>query len=496
MPSKTWKNKLRNFLTPAMARKSGVVNSKGDYKESLIDKDVIEAAREFQTRPTRQLYRWLFSKGKPGFDFEAAIIRFSKAESKEEKEAIITSFILLRLILSGDLIVKVRGLLGRREEVIERSWSRLTRYEGIIRALGYLLPAVSFLGGTAWLADPGYADQVFNGIQIIGKADDYLSTVGTQFLSTRYNMQATPDFFAGMVKSNNDQDAFNAFTAEVMAKAGETGGSPSQAEINVIIANVNARYPYQTGGGILSTVSRIYSSSSLGSSRSYTMTNLVTSSLKNWSGIYNSAYHAGKILGFTGSISVSTISEITHGTLTHGILGMYRSLFKAVSRHYNYKDKKEMIKLIDTFLIEDPDTSAIILSREFRESIDGTTLMGFVIENYINALIEEINIRMDITRPSWFPEARTIGTKRFNTLSNMRIRQNNEITDREIKSFSKNIRGTNLNRENEKNRLDRTENVFFSKTMTRKNDLKAYENERKKRGFFEHLFTRKQKAKK
>ena len=193
---------------------------------------------------------------------------------------------------------------------------------------------------------------------------------------------------------------------------------------------------------------------------------------------------------------MSTISEITHGTLTHGIIGMYRSLFKAVSRHYNYKDKKEMIKLIDTFLIEDPDTSAIIVSREFRESIDGTTLMGFVIENYINALIEEINIRMDITRPSWFPEARTIGTKRFNTLSNMRIRQNNEITDREIKSFSKNIRGTNLNRENEKNRLDRTENVFFSKTMTRKNDLKAYENERKKRGFFEHLFTRKQKAKK
>jgi len=513
-----------------MARKSGVVNGTAKYyrrdrpveghKEANVSKDVIEAAREFQTKPTRDLYRWLFSKGKPGFDFVEAVETLEKGKtSKEEKEAIVSSLIILRLILSGDLIVKVRGFLGRREEAIERSWSRLTTFEAVVRSLGYILPAATFAAGTSWLADPDYAEQLFNQIEITAKTDEYLSTVGTQFLSARYGSGGSGDYLATIVKSRNDQAAFDEFTSEVMAKADEIGGPPSQADIKTIITNINLKYPVQAGGrfsGISRAAYSLWSSSSSSSNSYYTtMTKLVNSSLKNLMPQFG-PYQAGKILGFTGSISVNTISEIAHGTLTHGIIAGYRALFKAVSRHYDYKNRKEMIKLIDTFLIEFEVAREIILSREFRNSIDLETTLGAIISSYVDALLEQINIRTNETRPNWleFPEIED--RKRFTPKSLFKKTNENENSNRElylsvlkhklqvnnlnhINKFSTNTAyGTNLAKANNENRKNRTEKIFNSKTMNRSGrDLRNYNrerNERAKMGFFGRLFgTRKAK---
>uniref|UniRef100_A0A6C0BCU6 Uncharacterized protein n=1 Tax=viral metagenome TaxID=1070528 RepID=A0A6C0BCU6_9ZZZZ len=528
MPEKTWKNKLRNFLTPAMARKSGVVNGTAKYyrrdrpveghKEANVSKDVIEAAREFQTKPTRDLYRWLFSKGKPGFDFVEAVETLeNKRTSKEEQEAIVTSLIILRLILSGDLIVKVRGFLGRREEAIERSWSRLTTFEAVVRSLGYILPAATFAAGTSWLADPDYAEQLFNQIEITAKTDEYLSTVGTQFLSARYGSGGSGDYLANMLKDRNDQAAFDEFTSKVIAKADEIGGPPSQEDIKTIIADINLRFPLQAGGRFSGVSRAAYSLWSSGPSNSHytSMATLVKSSLKKLMPQFG-PYQVGQILGFTGSISVSTISEMAHGTLTHGIIAGYRALFKAVTRHYNYKNKQEMIKLIDTFLIEFEVAREIILSRKFRDSIDLETTLGATISSYVDALLEQINIRTDETRPNWleFPEIED--RKRFTPKSLFKKTNENENSNRElylsvlkhklqvnnlnhINKFSTNTAyGTNLAKANNENRKNRTEKMFNSKTMNRSGrDLRNYNrerNERAKMGFFGRLIgTRKTK---
>lgn len=77
-----------------------------------------------------------FCRRPPTLDFSESIDRLADPRtSDEEKKQIIDELVLLRLIVSRDLVAETRSPAGLTKNLIPKSWSQMTRFEQFVQVL-------------------------------------------------------------------------------------------------------------------------------------------------------------------------------------------------------------------------------------------------------------------------------------------------------------------------------------------------------------------------
>jgi len=335
-------------------------------------------------------------------------------ELQKEKMKIVTNLIILRLILSDQLIVRLKS---NNEKVVETSFGNLTTFGQLLKVASFLSLGVSilfFLPSVLISEFPQeYIDYQTN-FEIQIPAFIQFKGMTGNFLNQRYHNLETRDSFdssKGMDARNNtdwlyadcqaNKDDIALYRYIQMTKEYIlTNNKLPTAEIDQELINqINKDYPLSSSFKLAPDT---YTTRK-GNTKSY-LDNVTSSDmylqriLTNnlgfaWLTPTNSPfYKLAKAMGFTGSIA--GVKSVIIGATSWSAVGgavLIRKLHGLLKQYLSETAKKDISDFIDRFLLEFPVAINLIRNPDYIKSFSTDTTLNLQIQLYINELLKKLN---------------------------------------------------------------------------------------------------------
>lgn len=327
-----------------------------------------------------------------------------------EKRKIVTGLIILRLILSDQLIVRLKS---DHSNVVEPSFENLTTFGQVLRAAAWitLVSSVIFEVPGILISEfpQEYMDYQTN-MEVQTPAYSHFKDMTTNFLDQRYGNtetrtsgdiytpggtgQTKTDWLYTDCKANKDEGALVKYISMTKDYILANNKLPTPEVDQALIDQINKDYPLRN----FKLVPDNYTNKS-GRSKSSLDVGISYNSLAPSLGVFkgwvsmtpgDGFYKLAKAMGFRGSISgiKSVIAGATSWSALGGVV-IIRQLYSLVKTYLNERSKKDISDYIDSFLFEFPVAFKLIKNKDYIESFSSNTTLNLMIQWYIRELLKK-----------------------------------------------------------------------------------------------------------
>ena len=339
-------------------------------------------------------------------------------ELQKEKMKIVTNLIILRLILSDQLIVRLKS---NNSKVVETSFANLTTFGEVLRVASFLSLGVSilfFLPGVLLSEFPQEYMDYQNNLEVQMPAFGQFKNMTANFLNQRYDNRETRDsldFTYGInartnhdwlyadCQHNKDYIALHRYITMTKDYILTNNKLPTPEIDQELINQINQDYP-------ISSTFKLAPDTYIKPSSGKTKNFLNSDDIKS-SGLYlkdiltdtpvgfawitptnNDFYKLVKAMGWQGSIAgvKSVIIGATSWTVVGGAV-LLRKLHGLLKQYLSETAKKDISDFIDRFLLEFPVAINLIKNPEYIKSFSTDTTLNLQIQLYIGELLKKLN---------------------------------------------------------------------------------------------------------
>jgi len=339
-------------------------------------------------------------------------------ELQQEKWKIVTNLIILRLILSDQLIVRLKS---NGSKVVETSFGNLTTFGQVLKVASFLTVAVSiifFVPGVLLSQFPEDYMDYQNNLEVQIPAFKQYKDMTANFLNQRYSnleKRTSYDTFYGIDAKNNhdwlyadcqhNKDDIALYRYITMTKDYIlTNNKLPTAEIDQELINqINKDYPLSS---TFKLAPDTFIKPSSGKTKSFLESDTIEDSslyLKDiltgtrdgfaWlTPTNNDFYKLAKAMGWQGSIT--GVKSVIIGATSWSVVGgavLIRKLHGLLKQYLSETAKKDISDFIDRFLLEFPVAINLIRNPEYIESFSDDTTLNLQIQLYINELLKKLN---------------------------------------------------------------------------------------------------------
>ena len=339
-------------------------------------------------------------------------------ELQKEKMKIVTNLIILRLILSDQLIVRLKS---NNSKVVETSFANLTTFGEVLRVASFLSLGISilfFLPGVFLSEFPQEYMDYQNNLEVQIPAFAQFKNMTANFLNQRYDNRETRDSFDEIYYGNNartnhdwlyadcqynkDYIALHRYITMTKDYILTNNKLPTPEIDQELINQINQDYPLSS---TFKLVPDTYIKASSGKTKSFLDSDDIMDSdeyLKNeligdwrgWAWITpgDGFYKLAKAMGWQGSIAgvKSVIIGATSWTVVGGAV-LLRKLHGLLKQYLSETAKKDISDFIDRFLLEFPVAINLIKNPEYIKSFSTDTTLNLQIQLYIGELLKKLN---------------------------------------------------------------------------------------------------------
>ena len=340
-------------------------------------------------------------------------------ELQKEKMKIVTNLIILRLILSDQLIVRL--ISNYNEKVVETSFGNLTTFGQVLKVASFLTVAVSiifFVPGVLLSQFPEDYMDYQNNLEVQIPAFKQYKDMTANFLNQRYSnleKRTSSDLLYGIDTKNNhdwlyadcqhNYDDIALYRYITMTKDYIlTNNKLPTAEIDQELINqINKDYPLSS---TFKLAPDTFIKPSSGKTKSFLESDTIEDSISYLKDILtrtpvgfawltptnNDFYKLAKAMGWQGSIT--GIKSVIIGATSWSVVGgavLIRKLHGLLKQYLSETAKKDISDFIDRFLLEFPVAINLIRNPEYIESFSDDTTLNLQIQLYINELLKKLN---------------------------------------------------------------------------------------------------------
>jgi len=300
-------------------------------------------------------------------------------ELQKEKMKIVTNLIILRLILSDQLIVRLKS---NNEKVVETSFGNLTTFGQVLKVASFLTFGVSiffFVPGVLINEFPEEFMFFSNRLELANKDIGVLNNYMKNFYKARYQTNNTDVEFTEFAYTN-DKDASIYFIDKIKNFIIDNNRLPTPDEEQAIILETNNKYKFYSSFYVI-----------LDKKGKPTYEGI---DWKNELWDYNLkdknsfAYKLLKILGIQGSIT--GIKSVIIGATSWSAVGgavLIRKLHGLLKQYLSETAKNDISDFIDRFLFNFPVAINLIRNPKYIESFSDDTTLNLQIQRYIADII-------------------------------------------------------------------------------------------------------------
>ena len=338
-------------------------------------------------------------------------------ELQKEKMKIVTNLIILRLIVSDELIVRLKS---NNSKVVETSFGNLTTFGQVLQVASFLSLGVSilfFLPGFLLSEYPQEYMDYQNNLEVQLPAFGQFKNMTANFLNQRYDNRETRDsldFTYGInartnhdwlyadCQHNKDYIALHRYITMTKDYILTNNKLPTPEIDQELINQINQDYPLSS---TFKLVPDTYTKASSGKTKSFLdsddimdsdlyLKNELIGDLRGWAWITpgDGFYKLAKAMGWQGSIAgvKSVIIGATSWTVVGGAV-LLRKLHGLLKQYLSETAKKDISDFIDRFLLEFPVAINLIRNPEYIESFSTDTTLNLQIQLYIGELLKKLN---------------------------------------------------------------------------------------------------------
>jgi hypothetical protein len=303
-------------------------------------------------------------------------------ELQKEKMKIVTNLIILRLILSDQLIVRLKS---NDSKVVETSFGNLTTFGQVLKVASFLSLGVSilfFLPGVLLSEFPQEYMNFENGLDLSlnNNTVEKLQLYMIDFYKARYKTDAS---YSEMMQfaTNYDEDSSLYFTDQMQRFITDNNRLPTLDEENTMILETNNKFP--------------------GIPKFYAPNKINDFQVIEWLGtLWNINYRDTngfffkflKIVGIHGPILA--VKSVIIGATSWSAVGgavLIRKLHGLLKQYLSEKAKKDISDFIDRFLLEFPVAINLIRNPDYIKSFNTDTTLNLQIQIYINKLLKKLD---------------------------------------------------------------------------------------------------------
>lgn len=337
-------------------------------------------------------------------------------ELQKEKMKIVTNLIILRLILSDQLIVRLKS---NNSKVVETSFANLTTFGEVLRVASFLSLGVSilfFLPGILLSEFPQEYMDYQNNFEVQMPAFGQFKNMTANFLNQRYSnleKRTSIDWFYGInartnhdwlyadCQKNNDEEALSKYISMTKDYILTNNKLPTPEIDQALINQINNEIPLSSSFKLVPdsitssgrTKSFLNSGNNILRSDDYLKFEL-TGDFTGWLWIKpgDGIYKLAKAMGWQGSIAgvKSVIIGATSWTVVGGAV-LLRKIHDLLKQYLSEKAKKDISDFIDRFLLEFPVAINLIKNPEYIKSFSTDTTLNLQIQLYIGELLKKLN---------------------------------------------------------------------------------------------------------
>jgi hypothetical protein len=343
-------------------------------------------------------------------------------ELQQEKWKIVTNLIILRLILSDQLIVRLKS---NGSKVVETSFGNLTTFGQVLEVASFLTVAVSiffFVPGVLLSQFPEDYMDYQNNLEVQIPAFKQYKDMTANFLNQRYSnleKRTSYDPFYGIDAKNNhdwlyadcqhNKDDIALYRYITMTKDYIlTNNKLPTAEIDQELINqINKDYPLSStfklapdtfikpSSGYKSSSTKSFLESDTIKDSSLYLKDILTGTRDGFAWLTptnNDFYKLAKAMGWQGSIT--GVKSVIIGATSWSVVGgavLIRKLHGLLKQYLSETAKKDISDFIDHFLLEFPVAINLIRNPEYIESFSDDTTLNLQIQLYINELLKKLN---------------------------------------------------------------------------------------------------------
>jgi len=331
-----------------------------------------------------------------------------------EKRKIITGLIILRLILSDQLIVRLKSNNSR---VVETSFEELTTFGKILRAAAWITLVSSVIFEVPGMLIGEFPQEYMdyqNNMEIQIPAFNRFKQMTTNFLNQRYSNletrttsdyydantpgigQTNADWLYTDMDKNDDKVALDKYIYMTKQYILTNNKLPSPEVDQALIEQINKNVPLSANFKLVpDTVTNSKSNkikSGVTPMACYTYLAPMLGANKGWPWMTpgDGFYKLAKAMGFHGSII--GIKSVIVGATSWSALGglvIIRKLHTLIKTHLNEKAKKDVCDFIDSFLFEFPVAFNLIKNTEYIKSFSSNTTLNLMIQWYIHEILKK-----------------------------------------------------------------------------------------------------------
>jgi len=339
-------------------------------------------------------------------------------ELQKEKMKIVTNLIILRLILSDQLIVRLKS---NASKVVETSFGNLTTFGQLLKVASFLSLGVSilfFLPGVLLSEFPQEYMDYQNNLEVQIPAFAQYKEMTANFLNQRYSNLEKRTYYASMygidAKNNHDwlyadcqynNDDIALYRYITMTKEYIlTNNKLPTAEIDQELINqINRDYPLSSSFKLApdtfikpssGTTKSFLESPTIKNSTEY-LKDILTGTRTGFAWLTptnNDFYKLVKAMGWQGSIA--GVKSVIIGATSWSVVGgavLIRKLHGLLKQYLSETAKKDISDFIDRFLLEFPVAINLIRNPDYIKSFNTDTTLNLQIQLYINELLKKLN---------------------------------------------------------------------------------------------------------
>ena len=338
-------------------------------------------------------------------------------ELQKEKMKIVTNLIILRLIVSDELIVRLKS---NKSKVVETSFGNLTTFGQVLQVASFLSLGVSilfFLPGILLSEYPQEYMDYQNNLEVQLPAFGQFKNMTANFLNQRYdnretrdsldltygiNARTNHDWLYADCQHNKDYIALHRYITMTKDYILTNNKLPTPEIDQELINKINKDYPLSS---TFKLVPDTYTKASSGKTKSFLdsddimdsdlyLKNELIGDLRGWAWITpgDGFYKLAKAMGWQGSIAgvKSVIIGATSWTVVGGAV-LLRKLHGLLKQYLSETAKKDISDFIDRFLLEFPVAINLIKNPEYIKSFSTDTTLNLQIQLYIGELLKKLN---------------------------------------------------------------------------------------------------------
>lgn len=304
-------------------------------------------------------------------------------ELEKEKMKIVTNLIILRLILSDELIVRLKS---NNEKVVETSFGNLTTFGQVLKVASFLSFGVSiffFVPGILINEFPEEFMFFSNRLELENKNFGLLNNYMKNFYKARYKTNNTNIEFTEFAYTK-DKDASIYFIDKIKNFIIDNNRLPTPDEEQAIILETNNKYEFRSNFYVILDKKGKPSQEGI-----YWGNELWDYNLKDKNSF---AYKLLKILGIQGSIT--GIKSVIIGATSWSAVGgavLIRKLHGLLKQYLSETAKKDVCQFIDDFFLNFPVAINLIRYPKYITSFSDDTTLNLQIQGYIARILVILN---------------------------------------------------------------------------------------------------------